>query len=81
MYGASIEGREVTLVVTLDELRLINVALHDAVTRAPEDEQGFQARLTAPRADYEALLRCVHSVLRGVEEHRIPERRTRETSG
>ena len=75
MYAASIDGKEVSLVLTIDELRLLNCALREIADGAYLSDAEFERRVGAPRADAQALLSSVHSVLCAAEEMTPPRGR------
>ena len=68
MYAASIDGKEVSLVLAIDELRLLNCALREIADGAHLSDAEFERRVGAPRGDAQALLASVHSVLCAAEE-------------
>ncbi len=72
MYAASIDGKEVSLVLSIDELRLLNCALREIADGAYLSDAEFERRVGAPREDAQALLASVHSVLCAAEEMTPP---------
>jgi hypothetical protein len=74
MYAASIDGKEVSLVIAIDELRLLNNALNEIANGVSISDAEFEARLGASRGEAKALLASVHSVLCAAEEMAPPRR-------
>ena len=75
MYAASINNREVSLVLSIDELRMLNCALREVADGALLSDAEFEQRVGAPRGDVRALLSSVHSVLCAAEEMTPPRGR------
>jgi hypothetical protein len=70
MQGANIDEHEISLVVSLDELRMLNNALNEVVHGSSVPAQGFEGRMGDTRESFQALLAEVHSVLCAAEEYR-----------
>ena len=74
MHAASIDGTEITLVISLDELRLLNCALNEVARDARLSDADFEARLGGTRDEARALLASINSVLRASEQVGPPRR-------
>jgi hypothetical protein len=74
MHAASIDGTEITLVISLDELRLLNCALNEVARDARLSDADFEARLGGTREEARALLASINSVLRASEQLGPPRR-------
>jgi len=75
VYAASIDGKEVSLVLTIAELRMINNALNEVANGTRISDAEFETQMGAPRTDAQALLASVHSVLCAAEEMTPPRGR------
>jgi hypothetical protein len=67
MYAASIEPSRVTLVLSLDELRLFNNALNEVVNGVDIPAAAFATRLGGTRSEVAHLLSSLHTVLDATE--------------
>jgi hypothetical protein len=75
VYAASIDGKEVSLVLTIAELRMINNALNEVANGTRISDAEFETQMGARRTDAQALLASVHSVLCAAEEMTPPRGR------
>ena len=75
MYAASIDGKEVSLVLAIAELRMINNALNEVANSVPISDADLQSRIGSSREEVRALLSSVHSVLCAAEEMTPPKGR------
>ena len=68
MYAAAVEPGRVTMVVSVEELRLLNNALNEVVNGVEISSAAFNSRLGATRDQANQLLASVHAVLDSAEE-------------
>ena len=68
MFAASVEPGRVTVVLSIDELRLLNNALNEVVHGVDSPAAAFNSRLGATRQEANDLLAAVHAVLDSAEE-------------
>lgn len=68
MFAASVEPGRVTVVFSIDELRLLNNALNEVVNGVASPGAVFNSRLGATREEANHLLASVHAVLDSAEE-------------
>ena len=68
MEVASIDRGRVTLVLDLDELRLVKNALNEVAHGRHFDDRQFRTRLGAEREEAVRLLAAVHGALDAAEE-------------
>jgi hypothetical protein len=68
MFAASVEPGRVTVVLSIDELRLLNNALNEVVNGVDIPGAAFNSRLGATRQEATSLLASVHGILDSAEE-------------
>jgi hypothetical protein len=74
MEAASVEGARITLVLSLDELRLLNNALNEVANGLAFTDTEFSTRMGVERDEARALLSAVHCVLDAAEQVGPPNR-------
>jgi hypothetical protein len=74
MEAASVEGARITLVLSLDELRLLNNALNEVANGLAFTDTEFSTRLGVERDEARSLLSAVHCVLDAAEQVGPPHR-------
>jgi len=67
MFAASVEPGRVTLVLSIDEVRLLNNALNEVVNGVAIPAASFATRLGGTRAEVDHLLMSVHAILDSAE--------------
>ncbi len=68
MEAAAIDGRQVTLVLSLEELRVLNCTLNEVAHGPHIGDDEFERRVGAPRDRAEQLLTSIHTVLCAAEQ-------------
>jgi hypothetical protein len=69
VHGASVNGHEITLVLDLDELRLVNNALNEILHGVGMADAELTTRLGGSRERAKRLLAELHSVICAAEEY------------
>ena len=67
MYAASVEPGRVTLVLSINEVRLLNNALNEVLNGTAIPTDSFGSRLGGTRDEVDSLLMAVHAVLDSAE--------------
>jgi hypothetical protein len=67
MYAASVEPGRVTLVLSVNEVRLLNNALNEVLNGVAIPVASFASRLGGTRDEVDHLLMSVHAILDSAE--------------
>lgn len=67
MYAASVEPGRITLVLSINEVRLLNNALNEVVNGVAIPAASFATRLGGTRDEVNHLLMSVHAILDSAE--------------